>query len=564
MASADLEEKLSTGPVGPLRVGLLVDSITQPAWVARALRRVVDSGAGDLALIVRNAAPHTQAATSRFAAWWRNRRFLLYAAYQRLDGWRLRPDPDPFAPVDLSTMLAGVPVIDVVPRQTRSSDAFPDDAIAAIREAHLDVLVRLGFRILRGEILTAASLGVWSYHHGDNTRYRGGPPCFWEVMEAEPVTGTILQRLTESLDDGEVLYRSWGATNRNSVKRSSLPIYWKSAEFLARALDRARLGLLPDEKRVEPTPYGQRLYLTPTNRQMAAGFSRMAVRRLGTKWRSLTSREQWFLAWRRTPGVPEESGWPDLSPFRFKAIYPPSDRYWADPFPLRASGTDYVVFEDYSYATGRGVISALEMGPGGPVGSSQVVLNPDYHLSYPFVFTWRGEQFMIPESADVSRVELYRAVRAPFEWTLEAVIIEGEPLADCTLAQIGDRWWMFANTAAPGASFWDELHLFHAPSPLGPWTPHRLNPVISDVRTARPAGALFRRDDAWYRPSQDSSGGYGWAANINRIVRLDLHDYREETVGKLLPQWTPGVTGTHTVNASGGLTVIDARRWIPR
>jgi hypothetical protein len=118
---------------------------------------------------------------------------------------------------------------------------------------------------------------------------------------------------------------------------------------------------------------------------------------------------------------------------------------------------------------------------------------------------------------------------------------------------------MFANTAVAGASFWDELHLYHAPTPMGPWTPHRRNPVVSDVRSARPAGTLFQRSGAWYRPSQDCSRSYGSALNIQRILRLDESTYLEETVGRVAPDWAPGLTGVHTVNALGGLTVIDAR-----
>lgn len=461
-------------------------------------------------------------------------------------------------------MLADVELVDVVPRQTRNSDYFPDDALATIRAAQVDVLVRLGFRILRGDVLTTARCGVWSYHHGDQSRYRGGPPCFWEVMETEPVTGTILQRLTESLDNGQVLYRSWGATNVYSVRRNALPLYWKSSEFLSRALTRVQMGILPSPEMNEPSPYGHRLYVTATNREMAAAFARLAGRRLREKWYSLTARDQWFLSWHRAAGMPDESQEPDLAPFRFKRINPPAGRFWADPFLIRANDTDYVLFEDYSYAEERGVISALELGPQGPVGASHVVLRPGYHVSYPFTFRWRGEWFMIPESADVNRIELYRAQRAPSDWTLESVLMDGVPMVDCTLAQIGDRWWMFANIPVPGASFWDELHLFHASSPMGPWIPHRLNPVISDVRTARPAGALYRRNDIWYRPSQDSSEGYGSATNINRIVKLDIHDYREETIGRIVPNWEKGLTGVHTVNALGGLTVIDVRRRISK
>ena len=564
MAYAVPEDRQSAGPEAPLRVGLLVDSTIQPAWVGRALQRVVESGTGDFVLVVQNAAPPPRVRSSRIATWWRNRRYLLHAAYQRLDARRFVPDPDPFAPVDLSDLLTGVPRLDVVPRQTKTSDIIEAGDIDTIRKKDLDVLVLLGFRILRGDILGAAKYGVWSWHHGDNDRYRGGPPCFWEVLEGEPVTGTILQRLTEALDDGEVLYRSWGSTNVFSVKRNSLEIYWKSAEFLARALRHVQLGARPIEAEGHPTTYGHKLYVAPTNVEMAVGISKMLTRRVRAKWQSMTSVDQWYLAWRRSGGVPDENRAPDLAPFRFRSIYPPKERYWADPFLLRANGTDYAVFEDFPYATERGVISALEMGPNGPVGPSQVVLSRDYHLSYPFVFTWKGTQFMMPETADVNRVEVYRAVKSPDEWTLEAVVLDGLPLADCTLVEMGGRWWMFANLAAPGASFWDELHLYHAPSPLGPWEPHRLNPVVSDVRTARPAGTLFQRRGMWYRPSQDSARGYGSAANIQRIVRLDTWGYEEKSVGKLLPNWQPGINGVHTVNALGGLTIIDVRRPIPK
>ncbi|HZI28452.1 MAG TPA: hypothetical protein VFD64_09855 [Gemmatimonadaceae bacterium] len=542
-------------------MGLLVDSLTQPAWIERALRRVQESGAGEFVLVVRNASQSTEARKSRLATWWRNRRYLLHALYQRIDQVRGGVSPDPFTPVDLAPVLKGVPIMDVAPSQTRMSDTFSASDVEAVGAARPDVLVRLGFRILRGDILKVARYGVWSYHHGDNERYRGGPPCFWEVLEGDPVTGTILQRLTEALDDGEVLYRSWGATNVMSVAGNKPQIYWKSAEFLARAMRNVQLGIR-SEPNADPSPYGQRLYGAPTNGQMAAGISRLLLRRARAKWQSLTSIEQWFLAYRYTKGVPDDNREPDLTPFRFKPIYPPKGRFWADPFPIRADGAIYVLFEDFLYSANRGVISAFEMGPEGPVGAPQVVLSCDYHLSYPFVFNWRGSKFMIPETADAKRVELYRMVRAPHEWTLEAVLLDGLSLADCTLAEIGDRWWMFANSADAGASFWDELHLFHAPSPLGPWTPHRLNPVVSDVRTARPAGALFQRNGMWYRPSQDSARGYGSATNIQRILRLDQFDYEEVSVGKLRPEWQPGLTGVHTVNALGGLTMIDARRRI--
>ncbi|HWP72656.1 MAG TPA: hypothetical protein VNM36_16190, partial [Gemmatimonadaceae bacterium] len=198
IAEPDAQPTADPSRAAPLRLGLLVDSLTQPAWVERALRRIIESGDGEFVVIVRNDAtgPTGSRPPSRLASWWRNRHQLLYAAYQRLDGRSLRHTADPFAPVDVSPLLKGVPVMGAVPVMTKVSDTIEAHDVERIRAQRPDVLIRLGFRILRGGILTAAPHGVWSYHHGDNDRYRGGPPGFWEVMEGTPVTGTILQRLT--------------------------------------------------------------------------------------------------------------------------------------------------------------------------------------------------------------------------------------------------------------------------------------------------------------------------------------------------------------------------------
>jgi methionyl-tRNA formyltransferase len=115
----------------------------------------------------------------------------------------------------------------VDPITTRFVHRFPDDAIEQIREKKLDVLIRFGFNILRGEILTAARYGVWSYHHGDNDYYRGGPAYFWEVLEGNPVSGATLQVLTEELDAGTVLYKGLFATHAGfSQVRNRVQPYW--------------------------------------------------------------------------------------------------------------------------------------------------------------------------------------------------------------------------------------------------------------------------------------------------------------------------------------------------
>ena len=114
--------------------------------------------------------------------------------------------------------------------------------------------------------------------------------------------------------------------------------------------------------------------------------------------------------------------------------------------------------------------------------------------------------------------------------------MENVRAVDATLERIGDLWWLFVNIAVEGASTNDELHLFYATTPLGPWQPHRRNPVKSDVRSSRPAGKLFHWKAALYRPAQDSSVAYGHAISINRIERLSASEFEEVEVSRIVPE----------------------------
>jgi hypothetical protein len=52
-------------------------------------------------------------------------------------------------------------------------------------------------------------------------------------------------------------------------------------------------------------------------------------------------------------------------------------------------------------------------------GEPFAVLERSYHLSYPFIFRWGSDIFMIPETSDNRTVEVYRAVEFPGKWELE-------------------------------------------------------------------------------------------------------------------------------------------------
>ena len=540
----------------PLRVGLLLDSLTQPQWVHDIVAAIQRSSCARIALVVRNGdVGQPEPRLLRKLA--RNRARLAYMLYTRVDDWWFRRTPDAFTEVPIDDLVAEVPTVTVTPVKKRFSDFFEPADVSAIRAHHLDVALRLGFRILRGDALKIARHGIWSYHHGDNLVNRGGPPGFWEVMNNEPATGSVLQILSDELDNGKVIYRSHSQTDRRSVRRNQNNFYRKSSAFVMRKLaDLHRCGppaLECDEETNGYVPYCRRLYREPGNFETLRLASRLASRYAADKLKALASLEQWSLAYRLHPGAPG----PDPGFHRYKLLLPPADRFWADPFPVSVDDGFLIFVEELPFRTNKGHISVLDLARNGQLRRVERVLDQPQHLSYPFVFQRRGEHYMIPETGAVRRVELYRATEFPGGWIPEEVLLDGVYAVDATVAEIDGRWWMFTNIAPDCLLNYDELHIFHAPAPHGPWRPHRRNPVKSDVRCTRPAGRVFWWNGELYRPSQDCSGRYGAAILINKVLQLTPSDYRETPVSRVEPKWAPNLLGTHTLNSAPGISVVD-------
>src|SRR5579859_5325067 len=162
----------------PLRVGLLLDSKTLPRCFSEVTDHIQQSNFARVELLILNAEesasePDTRPKRSLVRRAWnlmlsgQRRRRLLFGLYQRWDRRHIVPSTDPDAEVDCTAQFEKIESISVTPITKRFVHRFPSDAVELIRERHLDVLLRFGFNILRGEILSAARYGVWSYHHGD-------------------------------------------------------------------------------------------------------------------------------------------------------------------------------------------------------------------------------------------------------------------------------------------------------------------------------------------------------------------------------------------------------------
>lgn len=248
----------------------------------------------------------------------------------------------------------------------------------------------------------------------------------------------------------------------------------------------------------------------------------------------------------------------------FKVLLPPKDSFWADPFPWEHQGKYYIFYEALPFATNRGHIACIELDKDLNIINNQIVLQRPYHLSYPFIFEHENQIYMLPETGENKTIELYRCTNFPNQWEFEKVLIPNITAFDATLFQAHNKWWMFANIMqTPDGNSHDTLALFYADSPLSEnWTPHPKNPIVSDIKTARPAGKVASQGGALIRPSQDCSVRYGYAINFNTITTLTETDYAETCKARFTPPLTNLKTlATHTSNTIENIHTIDAQFW---
>lgn len=255
----------------------------------------------------------------------------------------------------------------------------------------------------------------------------------------------------------------------------------------------------------------------------------------------------------------------DLSVKKTFLLADDRNRFYADPFLFEEDGRSWLFVEEFEYRTGKGVISCAEIKVekmNFEIDRPRVILERPYHLSYPFVFRNGSGIYMIPESGDAGKVELFRARSFPFEWEPQQILLEGDAIFDASIFCFQDRWWLFAAISECGNSPQDELAIFYSDNLEGPWRPHRKNPVKSDCRSARPAGRILIVEGRPIRPAQNCEHGYGTGIVWCQIDELTPDHFAEREIGYWSGKGLLNAEGIHTFNNTKNLSVIDLRRTV--
>ena len=533
-----------------LKLGLLLDSFDVPSWVDTVIRRVVDENYGEFVLVVLNAVSDKSQKDDGSP--------IVYSIYNRIDEKLFTKEPNPFTLKNVTELFSNVPTIKATPIKKDNNLFLSESDIQYIKEYDLDILVKFGFEDVQFETSDISKYGTWFYYHGDDRIMKGGPPGFWEAVENWSETGSDLLATGGKFSPNRVLFRSHFMTYPLSPARHRCYYFWAAASFLPRQISLLqRVGeekYCQETEKFNKTPLREiKKYQAPSNFSTLISIGKIATRLIKEFIQRNLYSNQWFLLFSLKKDVSDD--------FReFIKIMPSKDKFWADPHVTQLNGKYYIFIEEYLNETNKGHISVIEVDKDGKWEPPVKILEKNYHLSYPFIFYLNDRFYMVPESRGNKTIDLYECTNFPHQWNFKQSLMENVSAVDTTIIYYSKKWWLFTGIAENEAAAPNvELFLFYADDLFsGKWTAHPRNPIVSDVKSARPAGSLFLKDGKLFRPSQDCSKSYGYGFDLNEIEVLTETEYCEKKILSIRPDWDKKIEGTHTFAKQGNLTVIDA------
>ncbi|KDO55308.1 hypothetical protein CISIN_1g045656mg [Citrus sinensis] len=229
----------------------------------------------------------------------------------------------------------------------------------------------------------------------------------------------------------------------------------------------------------------------------------------------------------------DSAAWPVANPIMTCASVSSAgfpSNFVADPFFYLQGNDLYLFYETKNSITMQGDIGvAKSVDKGATWQQLGIALDEDWHLSFPYVFDYHGQIYMMPESRAKGEVRLYRAVNFPLEWKLEKIIMK-KPLVDPFMINHDGQYWLFGSDHSGfGTTQNGQLEIWYSSSPFGPWKPHKKNPIYNGDKSlgARNGGRPFVYDGNLYRVGQDCAESYGRRVRTFKVEILTKNEYKE-------------------------------------
>ena len=235
-------------------------------------------------------------------------------------------------------------------------------------------------------------------------------------------------------------------------------------------------------------------------------------------------------------------------------------QYWcADPFIVYEKGQYYVFCEMMDCKTSHGILGVVELNLY-KKNYVKPVMDFDCHMSYPNVFKYNENWYMIPETCGRKTIELYKAIQFPCKWEKISILKNNLHAVDTTVFEQENKYYVFIYEPN------DEHNILSvAELDMENFKLKNITKVKEySSRIGRPAGNIIKYNGKTYRPTQYGVNYYGEKIvfkefKFNPITFFyDEKDVKEFTVKDIdLSKRNSNVLGCHTYNSVKDYEIID-------
>lgn len=242
---------------------------------------------------------------------------------------------------------------------------------------------------------------------------------------------------------------------------------------------------------------------------------------------------------------------------RIKWFSMPRNVFRGDPFGVKIDSVYYIFYEEYNKDKKYGIIRCMLLNSELKIIDDKVIIDDGTHFSFPVIFKYNDEFYLLPENYAKGKLTLYKAIKFPFEWKEEKVLLN-LPCIDSIIFYEDNYWWLIYSNANID-NFNSVLNLRKNVDLFGDWDAAKEFTFNKEAYNTRCGGNVFKHNNMLYRVTQNCKDSYGQSLVINKVVNLSDTDFKEEPVKEIILN-NFGVSGCHTLNACGDITLIDRKR----
>ena len=427
---------------------------------------------------------------------------------------------------------------------------FNDSDITEIKKEKLDLILNLSDQIIVSDINCSSKYGTLGYISGGISQ-RSNPIGFWSSFKEGDISKNFIYIMNNNnyinlLETGFYQNRKYWLLNKEYLNEKLISLILKNVRliFWYKKISPISKINISKIKFKEPNFFSLANYIF--QKYLMFLFGLLKPKKNIEKWTLNISKKKNHL----------------LKNYKKIKPPPPPNFYWADPFLYKYKKRDYLFFENFNIKTKKGKISVGELKKDTLININDI-LKLDYHMSYPFVFNFKKNIFLIPETSDQKRIEIWKSISFPYKWKLYKILFENENHADVTLLKNKKNIWLFSNKSVDKFNdHLSELYIYKiVDNNFNKILPHKHNPVICDTRRARNAGNFYFEKNKIIRPSQiNLKNIYGYGLNLNKIKKLSINKYVEENFLKIIPKKKSSFIGIHHLTSVKNKFVFDIKK----